>query len=105
VRLWNALPDDLGKEPGSGVAVKHRNLMLAHAGEVEALRVALVEAVAQAALTGNTMNVTYGEDGFDVSVFVPAREYRREWIRVRCDGRIENGNDKKIIGTAKELGL
>jgi hypothetical protein len=85
--------------------VKRRTALQKRVGAVEELRLALVEAVARARTTGSTMNVTYDADGFEVSEFIPAREYRREWLRVGCDGRIENGYTKKIIGTAAELGL
>lgn len=86
--------------------VHRRQALERSLSNIEALRIALVDALERARATGSTMNVTYDPGaGFDVSEYIPAREYRREWLRVGCDGRIENGQTKKIIGTAAELGL
>lgn len=86
--------------------MKRRNALEKRCSNVESLRLALADAYVRAQRTGSTMNVTYApEDGFDVSEYIPAREYRREWLRVGCDGRIENGHTKAIIGRAEELGL
>lgn len=66
---------------------------------------ALVEAAAIVRL-GSNAHVMLDEDGTPfASPIIPVRSERREWLRVRIDGVVEDATTGRKLGTLAELGV
>ncbi len=73
--------------------------------ELAQFRGALVRAAARSRRMRCNVHVFRDAEGFVVTEFIPVGEQRREWLRVRIDGKVEEGNTRRAIGTLKELGI
>lgn len=70
------------------------------------LKEAFAEAYEASRRTGCLGHIYRNHAGEIVAcLFVPIGPQRREWLRVRPDGVIEEGNTRKELGTVKDLGL
>lgn len=54
---------------------------------------------------GSNAHVARGAKGFYASEYQPPRSERREWIRVRIDGKLECGETGTPLGKLSDFGL
>lgn len=66
---------------------------------------AALACAAEIAKRGSNAHVALGSKGFYASIELPPICDRREWLRVRVDGVIEEGATKRVVGRLEELGL
>lgn len=66
---------------------------------------ALARAARKIRKTGCNVHVFRDSQGFVATEFLPVGEQRREWLRVRTDGVIEEGATRCRLGTLQEFGL
>lgn len=81
-------------------------LTVTEAVAISGLHAVLVEAAELGRRRGCSVHITRDDEGdLFVSEFLPVGKRKLEWIRVATDGRIEDGNTRKVLGTLSELGL
>ncbi len=76
---------------------------------LQALHAALKEAATIVEKTGGSAHI-FVQPGVDepeviADVFRPVCEQREQWIRVLCDGSIEEGRTGRKLGTLGDFGL